>query len=75
MSNPKCPICGAEMKQTGRGITRRNQEPSYRCPVEKSELYEDENGHRKRKPGAKHNAARVWFEYELKKEGDQSREL
>lgn len=62
---PKCPICGAEMRQTRRGASLAKRGPAYICPINEAETYRDERNHIKRKPGAKHLLLRVWMPDEL----------
>lgn len=62
----RCPVCGAEMRQTRRGATLRKRGPAYICPADEAETYTDERGHLKRVADAKHSPPRrVWSEGEF----------
>ena len=44
---PRCPICGAPMQRTNRGVPRQSGH-RWICPIAEAEVFEDELGHRHR---------------------------
>jgi len=63
----RCPICGAELRQTRRGATLRKRGPAYVCPVAEAEVRRDERGHLHRVEGARHQMTQVWEQDELER--------
>jgi len=58
-TTPRCPDCGAAMRQIRRGATLAKRGPAYVCTVSEAERKQDASGRLYREPGAKHAYVQV----------------
>jgi hypothetical protein len=62
---PRCPECGAEMRQTRRGATLNKRGRSFVCPEAEAEVTREASGCLKRSAEGRHAYTRAWEEWEL----------
>jgi hypothetical protein len=63
---PRCPECGAFMRQANRGLTFKRRGPAYVCPVAERNTVRDRAGNVFRLPGDRHTDLRLWHPDELR---------